>query len=62
MLDQIIKSVADNKELTGLIGTGIAFVASELIGKSKLQSTGLIHLLWNIGKTVVQASIKKEGK
>jgi len=62
MLDQIIKTVSENKELTGLIGTGLAYVASELIGASKLKSTGLIHLLWNIGKGVIEASTKKEGK
>ena len=62
MLDALIKSITDNPAIATAIGSTIAFGASEIVGASKLKSTGLIHLLLNIGKAVIQASIKKEGK
>ncbi len=62
MFNQIVKSVSDNPAVATAIGSGIAYVASEVIGASPLKANGLLHLLFNILHGIYEASTKKEGK
>ncbi len=60
MIPMLIEMVKNNPEV---VSVGLAYVASEIIGASKLKSNGLLHLVFNIFKGAVEITLKKkEGK
>lgn len=57
MIPMLIEMVRSNPEV---VSVGLAYVASEIIGASKLKSSGLLHFVFNVFKGAIEISLKKK--